>query len=114
LAIPAAAICARIAARQGRTRSVYEVSTNQVAGYPRGLTLGVAHLLPPVVSIPTFIPTTGRTTSHWGGRLRNIIPAQGTCRDVGERPFGNYDLFEGTEQIQQLVISRAISGVHIR
>ncbi|HZI39528.1 MAG TPA: acyl-CoA dehydrogenase family protein, partial [Acidimicrobiia bacterium] len=25
-----------------------------------------------------------------------------------------YDLFEGTEQIQQLVISRAISGVHIR
>jgi hypothetical protein len=26
----------------------------------------------------------------------------------------NYDLFEGTEQIQQLVISRAISGVHIR
>jgi len=25
-----------------------------------------------------------------------------------------YDIFEGTEQIQQLVISRAISGVHIR
>ena len=36
--------------------------------------------------------------------------------DVGERPFGIYDLFEfeGTEQIQQLVISRAISGLHIR
>jgi len=33
---------------------------------------------------------------------------------VGERRFGIYDLFEGTEQIQQLVISRAISGVHIR
>ena len=28
--------------------------------------------------------------------------------------FRIYDLFEGTEQIQQLVISRAISGVHIR
>jgi hypothetical protein len=34
--------------------------------------------------------------------------------DVCERLFGIYDLFEGTEQIQQLVISRAISGVHIR
>jgi hypothetical protein len=34
--------------------------------------------------------------------------------DAGERPFGIYDLFESTEQIQQLVISGAISGVHIR
>jgi len=25
----------------------------------------------------------------------------------------NYDIFEGTEQIQQLVISRAISGLRI-
>jgi len=25
-----------------------------------------------------------------------------------------YDIFEGTAEIQQLVISRAISGVHIR
>jgi alkylation response protein AidB-like acyl-CoA dehydrogenase len=24
-----------------------------------------------------------------------------------------YDIFEGTEEIQQLVISRAISGMHI-
>jgi hypothetical protein len=48
------------------------------------------------------------------GRLRNIVPGQATSTDVGERPFGIYDIFEGTEQIQQLVISRAISGVHIR
>ena len=49
------------------------------------------------------------------GRRRNIVAGQGTCTDVGERPFGIYDLFEGTEQIQQqLVISRAISGVHTR
>lgn len=26
----------------------------------------------------------------------------------------DYDIFEGTEQIQQLVIARAISGMHIR
>ena len=25
-----------------------------------------------------------------------------------------FDIFEGTEQIQQLVIARAISGVHVR
>jgi hypothetical protein len=48
------------------------------------------------------------------GRPWNIVPAQRTCTDVYERPFGIYDLFEGTEQIQQLVISRAISGLHIR
>jgi len=48
------------------------------------------------------------------GRRRNIVPGQGTSTDVGEHQFGNYDIFEGTEQIQQLVISRAISGVHIR
>jgi hypothetical protein len=29
-------------------------------------------------------------------------------------PFGQiYDIFEGTEQIQELVISRAISGLRI-
>ena len=49
-----------------------------------------------------------------GGTAPNIVPAQGTSTDGGEQPFGNYDLFEGTEQIQQLVISRAISGLHIR
>jgi hypothetical protein len=52
--------------------------------------------------------------SDWEGPLRNIVPGQDISTDVSERPFGIYDLFEGTEQIQQLVISRAISGVHIR
>jgi hypothetical protein len=63
---------------------------------------------------PYFHPYNWRTAAHRDGCLRNVLPAQGTCTDVGERPFGIYDLFEGTEQIQQLVISRAISGVHIR
>jgi hypothetical protein len=53
-------------------------------------------------------------TGNRRGRLWNIVPGQATSTDVGERTFGNYDLFEGTEQIQQLVISRAISGLHIR
>jgi hypothetical protein len=41
-------------------------------------------------------------------------PDQRTRPEIGEHQFEIYDLFEGTEQIQQLVISRAISGVHIR
>jgi len=49
-----------------------------------------------------------------GGSTWNIVPAQRTFPDAGERQFEVYDLFEGTEQIQQLVISRAISGLHIR
>jgi hypothetical protein len=34
--------------------------------------------------------------------------------DVYKHQFEIYDLFGGTEQIHQLVISRAISGLHIR
>jgi hypothetical protein len=64
--------------------------------------------------IPTFIPTTRRTSADPSRSTWNIAPAQRTFTDVYERPFEIYDLFEGTEQIQQLVISRAISGVHIR
>jgi len=67
-----------------------------------------------MASIPTFIPTTGWTNPYPEGCQWNIVPGQDTCADDGERPFGIYDLFEGTEQIQQLVISRAISGLHIR
>ena len=67
-----------------------------------------------VPSIPNFIPTTRRTSTDPGGSTRNIVPAQRTFPDAGERQFKIYDLFEGTEQIQQLVISRAISRVHIR
>ena len=52
--------------------------------------------------------------SYREGAPRNIVPGQGISTHVDERPFGVYDLFEGTELIQQLVISRAISGVHIR
>jgi hypothetical protein len=53
-------------------------------------------------------------TPDLGGPRQSIAPGQDTSTDAGERPFGIYDLFEGTEQIQQLVISRAISGVHVR
>ena len=32
---------------------------------------------------------------------------------LGEHRRAIYDIFEGTEQIQQLVIARAISGIRI-
>jgi len=32
---------------------------------------------------------------------------------IGERRLHTYDIFEGTEQIQQLVIARAITGLRI-
>jgi alkylation response protein AidB-like acyl-CoA dehydrogenase len=44
------------------------------------------------------------------------VPGHGIARH-GETPAGRpaviHDIFEGTEQIQQLVISRAISGLRI-
>ncbi len=38
----------------------------------------------------------------------------GAFRHAPDPPLRTYDIFEGTEQIQQLVISRAISGIHIQ
>jgi hypothetical protein len=38
--------------------------------------------------------------------VRDLIAPRGRRRET-------YDIFEGTEQIQQLVISRAISGLRI-
>jgi hypothetical protein len=44
-------------------------------------------------------------------RLCHLIPIR--TRTGTERQMRTYDIFEGTEQIQQLVISRAISGLRI-
>ena len=30
-----------------------------------------------------------------------------------EHPFGSYTIFEGTSEVQRLVIARAVSGIHI-
>jgi hypothetical protein len=37
-----------------------------------------------------------------------------TAHHARARPLKIYDIFEGTAEIQQLVISRAISGMHIQ
>jgi acyl-CoA dehydrogenase len=60
----------------------------------------------------------GRVAVWVTERAIQILGGYGYIRDFPverwHRDAKIYDLFEGTEQIQQLVISRAISGVHIR
>jgi alkylation response protein AidB-like acyl-CoA dehydrogenase len=36
------------------------------------------------------------------------------CDHAASRPCDFYDIFEGTAEIQQLVIARAISGMQIK
>jgi alkylation response protein AidB-like acyl-CoA dehydrogenase len=64
------------------------------------------------VAIPTRIPTTG------GHRLISAALGDAGCPwlqglDTAAQQPRIMDIFEGTEQIQQLVISRAISGLRI-
>ena len=60
----------------------------------------------------------GRVAVWVTERAIQILGGYGYIRDFPverwHRDAKIYDIFEGTEQIQQLVISRAISGVHIR
>ena len=72
-------------------------------------------------SIPTFIPTflRNRGLERFAADDRNHrFPCSEAPKDnIGEQqihPIQTFDIFEGTEQIQQLVISRAISGVRIK
>ena len=42
------------------------------------------------------------------------IYSKGVATSTSGRTYRNYTIFEGTSEIQRLIISRAISGVHIR
>ncbi len=73
-----------------------------------------------MASVPTFIPTTtrhrpsppGPAYARTGHRRRSDRTSQHL--PIPHAPwYHNYDIFEGTEQIQQLVIARAISGLRI-
>jgi hypothetical protein len=66
--------------------------------------------------IPTFVPTTPRDGPVPVGPVERSVLLSGPRRHAltrAERGSGTYDIFEGTEQIQQLVIARAISGLRI-
>ena len=59
----------------------------------------------PVLVLAENARTTGE---RWDGN-----PCSTRVLRSGERIWQNFDIFEGTEQIQQLVIARAISGLRI-
>jgi hypothetical protein len=61
---------------------------------------------------PTFVPTTDRTGWNWRGSLDARANASNTAGPDGHGT-GTYTLFEGTSEIQRLVIVRAASGMHI-
>ena len=52
---------------------------------------------------------TGRTAHH-ERRESSRAPDAATRH---EHPFGSYTIFEGTSEVQRLVIARAVSGIHI-
>jgi hypothetical protein len=55
----------------------------------------------------------GTTAETAGRRFHRSTGMNGTNGYVWTSPDQTHDIFEGTEQIQQLVISRAISGMRI-
>jgi hypothetical protein len=44
----------------------------------------------------------------------NRPPSERSISHSGEPAFGTYTIFEGTWEIQRLIIARAISGVHVQ
>ena len=42
------------------------------------------------------------------------LPSKGSVTSTYGRAFGTYTFFEGTSEIQWLIIARRISGVNIR
>jgi hypothetical protein len=66
----------------------------------------------PAKLIPTFSLLLRET--RWNpAEAVDEKPDGGAVHGRAGHPGRNYDIFEGTEQIQQLVISRAISGLRI-
>ncbi len=59
-----------------------------------------------------FGTTTRRDRPDRGG-IAGLGVLLGEASKLAEGRQHSYDIFEGTEQIQQLVIARAISGVRI-
>jgi hypothetical protein len=62
---------------------------------------------------PLVLPLVLGGTSGRGRTPADEKACSGTIHPPGRRHRDIYDIFEGTEQIQQLVIARAISGLRI-
>jgi hypothetical protein len=46
--------------------------------------------------------------------FHSFVFSKGAVTSAYGRAFRNYNIFEGTSEIQRLITSRTISGVHIR
>ena len=67
-------------------------------------------------AIPTFIPRTVRTKQHQSTSVVDKALMTGAVEHDGSLTTSksvNHTIFEGTSEIQQLVIARAISGMRI-
>jgi hypothetical protein len=62
--------------------------------------------------VPTFVPTTGRIGAESSDSMDGG-PYASAMSGLSGRRSGTYTLFEGTSEIQRLVIARAASGMHI-
>jgi len=62
--------------------------------------------------VPTFVPTTGRTRRNHGASVDARSNVSHVSGPSGHR-LETYTLFEGSSEIQRLVVARSISGVHI-
>jgi alkylation response protein AidB-like acyl-CoA dehydrogenase len=63
---------------------------------------------------PYFHPYFWRNSVGLSRTGRDKGPVQRPDPDPYERVVGTYTIFEGTSEIQRLIIARAISGVHIQ
>jgi hypothetical protein len=110
------------AARRNCPKQRRRKSPRGVRRGPAGIILestacGLQFRRPQGAVIPTFIPTTApnaldaRTPPGTKAQVRAHAKDRATRR---RRASESYDIFEGTEQIQQLVIARAISGLRIQ
>ena len=97
--------------RRRAEEAVIEGQRRCLVGAPQGDLRGAKS-----AGIALAIPRTGRTGQHPSDRRFAKPLVSGTQQHgAALRNLGrvNHDIFEGTEQIQQLVISRAISGLRI-
>ena len=62
--------------------------------------------------VPTSVPTTGRIGPEWSDSV-DAMPYRSVTTGRDGQWRQTYTLFEGTSEIQRLVIARAASGMHI-
>ena len=68
----------------------------------------------PRVRVPTFHPYNAPKPAGSRATRRHATPHWQWLYGRAEQVDNTYTIFEGTSEIQRLVIARSISGIHIR